>query len=106
MLHPPLSTGSMLARRCTTVPQSICWKSTLKPIFCSMSAVTWHSGAIAAKSLGLSTTAEGVETHEQLARLRELGCTEVQGFYVGAAVAADDAARVILHDRPTLASVA
>jgi predicted signal transduction protein with EAL and GGDEF domain len=32
------------------------------------------------KSLGISTTAEGVETNEQLALLRSEGCTEVQGF--------------------------
>jgi diguanylate cyclase (GGDEF)-like protein len=32
------------------------------------------------KSLGISTTAEGVETIEQLALLRTEGCTEVQGY--------------------------
>ena len=31
-------------------------------------------------SLGMSTTAEGVETEEQLAAVREQGCNEVQGF--------------------------
>ena len=31
-------------------------------------------------SLGIATTAEGVETPEQLDRLRREGCTEVQGF--------------------------
>jgi diguanylate cyclase (GGDEF)-like protein/PAS domain S-box-containing protein len=35
-------------------------------------------------ALGLGTVAEGVETAEQLARLRELGCGAVQGFYIGA----------------------
>ena len=32
-------------------------------------------------ALGMSTTAEGVETWEQLERLRAQGCNEVQGFY-------------------------
>jgi diguanylate cyclase (GGDEF)-like protein len=33
------------------------------------------------QSLGMRTTAEGVETLEQLDRLREEGCTGVQGYY-------------------------
>ena len=33
-------------------------------------------------SLGMSTTAEDVETKEQLNRLRAEGCTEIQGYYV------------------------
>ena len=36
-----------------------------------------------AKSLGISTTAEGVETEQQLAMLRLEGCTEVQGYLFG-----------------------
>jgi diguanylate cyclase (GGDEF)-like protein/PAS domain S-box-containing protein len=37
------------------------------------------------RSLGIATTAEGVETAEQLERLRLEGCTEVQGFLFSAA---------------------
>ncbi|TPG41843.1 EAL domain-containing protein, partial [Roseomonas nepalensis] len=33
-----------------------------------------------AHQLGMDTTAEGVETEEQLEQLRSAGCTEVQGF--------------------------
>ena len=31
-------------------------------------------------SLGIATTAEGIETREQLDRVRAEGCTEVQGY--------------------------
>jgi diguanylate cyclase (GGDEF)-like protein len=34
-------------------------------------------------TLGMATTAEGVETESQLHQLREAGCTEVQGYYFG-----------------------
>jgi EAL domain-containing protein (putative c-di-GMP-specific phosphodiesterase class I) len=34
-------------------------------------------------SLGIKTTAEGIETAEQLARVKEHGCIEVQGYYFG-----------------------
>ena len=33
------------------------------------------------ESLGMTTTAEGVETEDQLQQIREAGCTEAQGFY-------------------------
>jgi hypothetical protein len=36
-------------------------------------------------SLNIATTAEGVETERQLARLREEGCDTVQGFLLAAA---------------------
>lgn len=36
------------------------------------------------QSLNISTTAEGVETTDQLDRLRAMGCTEVQGFLFSA----------------------
>jgi diguanylate cyclase (GGDEF)-like protein len=36
-----------------------------------------------ADRLGMNTTAEGVETAEQLARVRETGCSEAQGYLLG-----------------------
>jgi diguanylate cyclase (GGDEF)-like protein len=40
-------------------------------------------------SLGMTTTAEGIETEEQLAAVREQGCNEVQGFLFSPPVGAD-----------------
>ncbi|MCQ1856256.1 EAL domain-containing protein, partial [Neorhizobium galegae] len=34
-------------------------------------------------SLGITTTAEGVETSDQLNRVREQGCSEIQGYLFG-----------------------
>jgi diguanylate cyclase (GGDEF)-like protein len=36
-----------------------------------------------AKDLGMTTTAEGIETPEQLARLAAAGCNKAQGFHLG-----------------------
>lgn len=44
-----------------------------------------------AKSLEVATVAEGVETEEQLARVREAGCSRVQGFYYARPMTASQA---------------
>ncbi len=48
-----------------------------------------------AHSLGVETVAEGVETAEELATLRDLGCDEVQGYLFGRPVPFADAAHVL-----------
>jgi diguanylate cyclase (GGDEF)-like protein len=44
-----------------------------------------------AESLEMETCAEGVETHDDLALIRELGCSHVQGYIFGKPAAAVDA---------------
>ena len=47
------------------------------------------------RSLGLSVTAEGVETREQLLQLRELNCDLGQGYYFARALAHDEVLRLL-----------
>lgn len=44
-----------------------------------------------AKSLDMTTTAEGVETVEELELIRNLGCDKIQGYYFGRPMVASDA---------------
>ena len=46
-------------------------------------------------SFGIVTTAEGVETQDQLDQMRAEGCTEVQGFFFGRPTPAGEVADVI-----------
>jgi EAL domain-containing protein (putative c-di-GMP-specific phosphodiesterase class I) len=44
-----------------------------------------------AEGLGLGTVAEGVESAEEVERLRELGCRQLQGYFISAALPAREA---------------
>ena len=48
-----------------------------------------------AHTLGLSVVAEGVETAEQFAELRKVGCEYAQGFYLSKPVTAEAAGLLI-----------
>ncbi len=50
-----------------------------------------------ARALAVRVVAEGVETKEQLAILRSLGCDEFQGFYFGQPLPADALAQQLLQ---------
>ena len=47
-----------------------------------------------AQSLELTTTAEGVETADEVELIRELGCDKIQGYYFGRPMSAADARRI------------
>jgi EAL domain-containing protein (putative c-di-GMP-specific phosphodiesterase class I) len=55
-----------------------------------------------ADSLSLTVTAEGVETPEQFARLRGLGCAFAQGYLFARPLDAEAAAAIIAEDRAWL----
>ncbi|MEN3973256.1 EAL domain-containing protein [Sphingomicrobium sp. XHP0235] len=48
-----------------------------------------------AESLNMDTTAEGVETHDDLNLIRELGCSQIQGYIFGRPCTADVAAEMV-----------
>ena len=52
-----------------------------------------------ADSLEMSTTAEGVETEEELATVRRLGCKKIQGFYYGRPMASADVSQLFTRQK-------
>ena len=53
------------------------------------------------QSLGVRTIAEGIETADQLARLKNDGCTSVQGYFFGRPVPANQLEEVIGRLHPS-----
>ena len=52
------------------------------------------------RQLGLTVVAEGVETAQELALLRKIDCTQVQGFLISHAVSSDQFQQLLTHDGP------
>ncbi len=57
-----------------------------------------------ARTFGLQTTAEGVETREQFEHLRRLGVDFAQGFFFSPAVALADVSSLVFHDEDKVAT--
>ena len=57
-----------------------------------------------AETLGMAVTAEGVETLDELALVRRLGCGSIQGFLFGRPMAADEALALAESSRPLAAA--
>ena len=58
-----------------------------------------------ARSLGMEVTVEGLETREQVDRMRELGIDRAQGFYFSPPVPPEEAAAMISRQRASTESV-
>ena len=54
----------------------------------------------------MTTTAEGVETEQQLEILRKLGCTEMQGYLFSPAIPAAEIPQLFLSSRAMALAVA
>jgi predicted signal transduction protein with EAL and GGDEF domain len=52
------------------------------------------------KSLGMTTVAEGVETHDQMERIRTEGCTDVQGYLISRPVSATELLAFLSSEHP------
>jgi predicted signal transduction protein with EAL and GGDEF domain len=52
-----------------------------------------------AEDLGMDTTAEGAETHDELTLIRELGCSHIQGYIFGRPMHCDDARELALQNK-------
>ena len=63
------------------------------------SAILVHSIVHLGRALGLTVTAEGVETPEQHRFLQALGCHQLQGYLFSRPVAADEVDRMIALER-------
>ena len=59
-----------------------------------------------AGTMNMTTTAEGVETQEQLATIRALGCTEMQGFLFSRPMRGEDITRLFQSRADATASAA
>ncbi|HEX7853589.1 MAG TPA: EAL domain-containing protein [Sphingobium sp.] len=57
-----------------------------------------------ANSLGIETTAEGVETEREVELVRRVGCTRLQGYYLGRSMRVEDVRRLFARNsRPNAA---
>ena len=57
-----------------------------------------------AETLEMETTAEGAETHDEVALIRSLGCSHVQGYIFGKPMLAGDARHLIQRGTPVEAN--
>jgi diguanylate cyclase (GGDEF)-like protein len=56
-----------------------------------------------AESLGMDTTAEGAETHDELTLIRELGCSHIQGYIFGRPMSPEDAGTLAAQNKTVTA---
>ncbi len=82
-------------------------RSFVKDISAETSSLAIIKGVTSlARSLNMITTVEGVETEEQLAHVRPLGCAEIQGYLLSPPKSLEEIARQFLLERRVKRDVA
>jgi diguanylate cyclase (GGDEF)-like protein len=56
-----------------------------------------------AEDLGMDTTAEGAETHDELTLIRDLGCSHIQGYIFGRPMSPEDAGELAAQNKAVTA---
>ncbi|MEP3420319.1 MAG: EAL domain-containing protein [Erythrobacter sp.] len=59
-----------------------------------------------AKSMNMTTTAEGVEDADEAELIRNLGCDKIQGFYFGRPMSSEEALRLFSNGKAALRKIA
>jgi diguanylate cyclase (GGDEF)-like protein len=65
----------------------------------SRKAAVVRAVVVLAENLGMETTAQGAETREEVARIRHLGCSQIQGFFFGEPMTAEAARKLASESR-------
>jgi diguanylate cyclase (GGDEF)-like protein len=66
----------------------------------SRNAAIVRAIVVLAEEMGIDTTAEGIETLEELALVRNLGCSQLQGLLFGKPLSAEEARALAASSRP------
>jgi diguanylate cyclase (GGDEF)-like protein len=97
-----LGTASIVTLKAAPIDRVKLHPALLRPALAEGSRAEAIAASIVAlaEGLGMPVTAECVETLDELALVRKLGCTEIQGFLFGRPMAADAALKLAEVSKP------
>ena len=97
-----LGTASIVTLKAAPIDRVKIHPALLRPALAEGSRAEAIAASVVALAevLGMAVTAECVETLDELALVRKLGCTEIQGFLFGRPMAADAALKLAEASKP------
>ena len=97
-----LGTASIVTLKAAPIDRVKIHPTLLRPALAEGSRAEAIAASVVALAevLGMAVTAECVETLDELALVRKLGCTEIQGFLFGRPMAADEALKLAEASKP------